>query len=109
MQEVDVVASELVYAFPCCQGWCFQALVADQSPDDRPILLLDVAAVVLAIGPTAGEGDVLVGAEVQQCGVQELTATIGVQPEDGGTAARVAACGVQRARFQRVCPAGLRS
>lgn len=49
MQEIDVVASEIVYAFKRSQRWRFRALVADQTPNDGPILLLDDAAIVLAI------------------------------------------------------------
>src|SRR2546421_10169772 len=41
MQEVHVVAREVVHPLKCSQGWRFQALVAHQTPNDSPVFLLD--------------------------------------------------------------------
>ena len=81
VEEIDVVASEVVHTLQCGQGWRLQALVAHQTPNDRPVLLFDEAAVIFAIGTSAREGDVLIGAVVQERGVQEFTATVGVQTQ----------------------------
>jgi hypothetical protein len=42
VQEVDVVAGEIVDVLECREGWQFQSVIADQPPDHRPILLLDL-------------------------------------------------------------------
>jgi hypothetical protein len=43
VQEVDVVAGEIVDAPERGEGRQLQSVVADQPSDDRPILLFDVA------------------------------------------------------------------
>ena len=62
MEEIHIVASEVVHALQCREGWRLQALVAHQTPNDSPVFLLNEAAVILAIGTSTSEGDVLVGA-----------------------------------------------
>ena len=61
------------------RGWRFEALIANQAAHNSPILLFDVAAVVLTVRASAGERDVLIRAVLDQRGVQELAATVGVQ------------------------------
>lgn len=48
------------------------AVVAKRAPHDRPVLLLDEGAVVLLVGPTAGEGDLLLQAVAIQLVINEL-------------------------------------
>jgi len=50
------------------------AIVADQRRHNRAVLLLDVRAVVLAVGPTAREGDAFVETGVVQRAIDELGA-----------------------------------
>jgi hypothetical protein len=50
------------------------APVADGAAGDVPVLLLDMAAVVLVRRPRPGEGDLLVDTPPQQVGVDELAA-----------------------------------
>jgi hypothetical protein len=82
VKEIHVVASEVVHTLQCGEGWRLQALVAHQAPNDSPVLLFDEAAVIFAIGTSAREGDVLLGAVVQERSVQEFAATVGVQPQE---------------------------
>ena len=42
VEEIDVVASQVVHTLQCGQGWRLQALVAHQTPNDRPVLLFDL-------------------------------------------------------------------
>src|SRR2546430_16890396 len=58
------------------------AIVADERPDDGPVLLLDVRAVVLAIGATTGEGNPFPKAVVVQRPIDELRAVVAVQPPE---------------------------
>src|SRR5712692_199159 len=64
--EIHVVTCEVMDAFQRSQRWCFQTRIADQAADDRPILPLDAAAVVLAMRAAAGEGDARLGTVLQQ-------------------------------------------
>ena len=66
MQEVDVVARQVMDPLERGQGWPLQAVVANQAAHNRPVFLLHVTGVILEIGPRAGECDALVGAIVQQ-------------------------------------------
>src|SRR5437660_1150185 len=59
------------------------AIVADERADDRAVLLFDVSAVVLAVGPAAGEHDALAPAVVVQRAIDELRAIVTVQPAQG--------------------------
>ena len=66
LQKVHIVLRERIHRV---QGWqrvLFQAVVADQAAHHRPVFLLDVATVVLAIRPGTGEGDGLFFAVVDQ-------------------------------------------
>jgi len=60
------------------RGLAFETVIADDLPDDRAILLLDVALVVLLRDPPAGERDVLPFAVRQEFGIQELAAVVRV-------------------------------
>jgi hypothetical protein len=64
------------------EGCQLQAVVADQAAYHGPILLLNVAGVVLPVRPRAREGDALAGAVVEHDVVDELGAVVAVQPED---------------------------
>jgi hypothetical protein len=79
MQEVHIVASEVVHTLQRRHGRGFQSLVPHQASHHSPVLLLHVAAVVLAIRPSTSERDVFFGAIAYECRVQELTAAVGVQ------------------------------
>ncbi len=57
----------------------FVPVVADEAADDRPVFLLDVGLVVLAIRTAAGEGDVLLAAVAQELVVDEGVVIIRVQ------------------------------
>ncbi len=59
------------------------AVVADEGADEGTILLLDVRAVVLAVGPTAGKHDALPPAVVVDGAIDELGAVVTVQPAQG--------------------------
>ena len=48
----------------------------------RPVLLLGVGPVVLVARPAPREGDLVLDAVVEQVGVDELRAVVGVDPED---------------------------
>ena len=52
------------------------AIIADQGPDDRPVLLLDMGAVIFLVGPTAGKGDRMALAVVIEPLVDELGAVV---------------------------------
>jgi hypothetical protein len=58
------------------------AVVADCAANDGIVFLLDIAVVVLVIGPTAGEGDFLVFAVLFEVGVDELGAVVGVEAQE---------------------------
>ncbi|MGH7265730.1 MAG: hypothetical protein ACREMB_12895, partial [Candidatus Rokuibacteriota bacterium] len=60
-----------------------EAIIADHGPDDRPVLLLDVGAVVLLIGAAAGEGDPQPLAVLVEDAVDELRAVVAVEAEQG--------------------------
>jgi len=59
------------------------AVIADGLADDGVVFLFDIAAVVLAVGAAAGEGDLEILAEAQQLGIDELAAIIRVEAEQG--------------------------
>jgi hypothetical protein len=82
VQEVDVVAGEIVDPLESWQGRQFQSIVADQPSDNRPILLFDVAGVVLRVGSAARESDALVGAVANEQSVDELTSVVAIEPQD---------------------------
>ena len=42
VEEIDVVAGEIVDALECWQSRQFQSVIADQPSDDSPILLFDL-------------------------------------------------------------------
>ena len=73
VQEVDVVAGEIMDVLQRREGRHFQPVIADEPTDDGPILLFNMARVVLGIRPTPREGDALVGAVANQQPVDELT------------------------------------
>jgi hypothetical protein len=58
------------------------AVVADRAANDGIVFLLDIAVVVLVIGPTAGEGDFLVFTVLFEVGVDELGAIVAVKAEE---------------------------
>ncbi|WP_188316577.1 hypothetical protein [Solihabitans fulvus] len=58
------------------------AVIPDRAADYRPVLLLDVAAVVAVARSGPGEGDLLVLAVVEQVVVDELGAVVGVDAQD---------------------------
>ncbi len=59
------------------------AQVADELTDPRPVLLLDVGAVVLVPGTGPGESDPVLEAELEELVVDELTAVIRIDADDG--------------------------
>jgi hypothetical protein len=59
------------------------AVVAGKVADDGVVLLFDVAVVVLAVGTTAGEGDVFILAVLPEVFVDELAAVIVVNAQKG--------------------------
>ena len=82
VQEIDVVAGEIVDPFQCWKGRQFQSIVANQTADDRPILLFNVAGVVLRVRSAAREGDALFGAITNEQSVDELTSIVAIEPQD---------------------------
>ena len=64
------------------QGRQFQSIVANQTADDRPILLFNVAGVVLRVRAAARESDALVGAVANEQSVDELTSIVAIEPQD---------------------------
>jgi hypothetical protein len=56
-----------------------EAIVADQAADQCPVLLLDVAVVVLVVGPRTGELDAAVLAVFEEVEVDELAAGVGME------------------------------
>ena len=59
------------------------AVVAGKVTDDGVVLLFDVAVVVLAVGTTAGEGDVFILAVLPEVFVDELAAVVAVNAQKG--------------------------
>lgn len=79
LEEVDVQAREPIDAGELGIGRLGgEAIIADEVPHDRAVLLLDVGAVVLLPGATAGEGDPARVAVVVQALVDELAAVVTV-------------------------------
>src|SRR6185312_9058446 len=78
------------------------APVADGAAGDVPVLLLDVAAVVLVLRPGSGEGDLLLQAPGEQVLVDEFAAVVGVDPEQ-----RERQCGLDLDQRGEHVPGGL--
>src|SRR5437763_1175242 len=57
VEEVHRVSAQLVDALESGQRGRFKPLVTDEATHDRPVLLLDKAAVVLTVRSAAGKGD----------------------------------------------------
>ncbi len=84
LEEVDVQPHGSVQLGQLAIGaLAFEAVVADQLPHDRTVLLLDEALVVLVGHPATGEGELFVGTVGQQFLIDELAAVVGVDPEQG--------------------------
>ena len=77
LKEIRVEAQQAIHAGQLRVGGARHvAVVAHERPDDGPILLLDVGAVVLAVRPTAGERDLLEATVVEQRPVDEFRAVV---------------------------------
>ena len=63
----------------------FKTIVTEELSDMRPVLLLDVSVIILAIGPTASEGHPRLAARevLIELPVEELTAVVGVEAFEG--------------------------
>ena len=84
LEEVHVQPQETIHhAEGRVGGLGGVAIIADPATDDGAVLLLDVRAVVLPIGPPPGEGDALPLAVVPEQLVDELGARITVPAEQG--------------------------
>ena len=83
VQEVDVVAGEIVDAPECGERRQFQSVVADQPSDHSPVLLFDVAGVILGVGSPPREGDALLGAVANQQAIDEFSAVVAIQAQNG--------------------------
>jgi hypothetical protein len=64
------------------QGRQFQSIVANQTADDGPILLFNVAGVVLRERAATRESDALVGAVANEQSVDELTSIVAIESQD---------------------------
>src|ERR1051325_1852816 len=62
---------------------CIIAVVGDGPADDRVVFLFDEAVVVLTVRTGSSKGDPLVNAVPVELVVDELTAIVGVDPEQG--------------------------
>ena len=60
-----------------------EAIIADELADDGAVLLLDVGAVVLLPGATAGKGDAVASAPIVEAVVDELRAVVAVETDEG--------------------------
>src|SRR5512144_3279013 len=78
--QLGLQCPDLVEQQPFCLG--VVAVVADHDPYDRPVLLLDVAAVVLVARPRPGEGDLAFLAPGQQVMIDELRSIVTVYAQD---------------------------
>ena len=76
VREVVVEVPDLVEELELGGG--VETEVADEASDVGPVLLLDVAAVVLVAGPAPGEGDLVGEAVVVEMGVDELRTVVGI-------------------------------
>src|SRR5258707_12918006 len=56
LQKVHVLLRERIQRVQRWQRVLFEAGVADQTADHRPVFLLDLATIVLAVRPGPGEG-----------------------------------------------------
>jgi hypothetical protein len=84
LEEVHVQAGELVDAPELAIGGMGdEAIIADELADDGAVLLLDVGAVVLLPGATAGKGDAVAAAPVVEAMVDELRAIVAVEADEG--------------------------
>jgi hypothetical protein len=72
LEEVDLQTGEPIDAPELgIGGLGGEAVIADEVPDDGPVFLLGVGAVVFLPGPTAGEGDAALPAVVVQALVDD--------------------------------------
>ena len=82
LEEVEIQAQRLIEGIEGGTGRrALVAVVADHLAHGGPVLLLDVGLVVLVVGSTAGEGDLLLLAVALQVVVDELAAVVRVQAE----------------------------
>lgn len=83
-EEVGIQPSDLIE--PAEKIHLFRsiiAVVAGKVADDGVIFLFDVAVVVLAVGTTAGEGDVFILAILPEVFIDELAAVVAVNTQKG--------------------------
>ena len=82
LEEVHVASHQSIYAVQLLQRlFAVVPVVPDEPSHHGPVLLLDVGAVVLLVGPGAGEGDPLPLAIGVQPMVYELAAVVRVQAQ----------------------------
>jgi hypothetical protein len=86
----------------CQYGVGVEPQVADQFADVGPVLLLDVAAVVLVAGSGTGEGDLACGAPLEEVGVDELAAVVRVDPEEREREGTTGLLAIERSTVQPV-------
>src|SRR5581483_8193682 len=83
LEEVHVQAQGAVELAQLPIGaFSLETIVADEVADDRAVLLLDEALIVLAGDATPGEADRMLLAVGHQLGVEELAAVVGVEATD---------------------------
>jgi hypothetical protein len=78
--EKGRMLDEFVAATGCLLA--FIPAVAQQRADDRPVLLLHVRLVVLSVGTTPGERDLLLLTKADEVGVQDLASIVRVDPQE---------------------------
>src|SRR5262249_44572439 len=80
-KKVDVQANQVIHPLQLREGgFGDEAIIANEVPDDRPVLLLDVRAVVFLPGPAAGKRDAVALTPRQQMAVDEFAAVVAVEP-----------------------------
>jgi hypothetical protein len=79
LKEIDIETEDKIYAIQSLQGCSGRiTIIAHQSPDHRPVLLLYMAAIIFLVGARASEGNTFPLAIGKEVMINEFAAIVRV-------------------------------